>query len=96
MGALPGTAGLISARLGSMRTGTADAAAIHLPHRSGVANKPFAATVLRDREPVIIHLWRREQGWLTRLGTRTGSLGQRICTHCGSHGADSAPNACSA
>jgi putative molybdopterin biosynthesis protein len=48
--------------------GTADAAAIHLPHRSGVANKPFATTVLRDRQPVIIHLWRREQGWLTPPG----------------------------
>jgi putative molybdopterin biosynthesis protein len=48
--------------------GTADAAAIHLPHRSGVANRPFATTVLRDRQPVIIHLWRREQGWLTPAG----------------------------
>jgi molybdate-binding protein len=47
---------------------TADAAAIHLPHRSGVANKPFARTVLRDRQPVIVHLWRREQGWLTPPG----------------------------
>ncbi len=48
--------------------GTADAAAIHLPHRSGIANKPFATAVLRDRQPVIIHLWRREQGWLTPPG----------------------------
>jgi molybdate-binding protein len=47
---------------------TADAAAIHLPHRSGVPNKPFATTVLRDRQPVIVHLWRREQGWLTPPG----------------------------
>ncbi len=47
---------------------TADAAAIHLPHRSGVANKPFATTVLRDRQPAVIHLWRREQGWLTPPG----------------------------
>lgn len=47
---------------------TADAAAIHLPHRSGVANKPFAATVLRDRQPVMVHLWRREQGLLTPPG----------------------------
>jgi molybdate-binding protein len=45
--------------------GAADAAAIHLPHRSGVANKPFATTVLQDRQPVLIHLWRREQGLLT-------------------------------
>ncbi|MGH3301268.1 MAG: substrate-binding domain-containing protein [Streptosporangiaceae bacterium] len=48
--------------------GTADAAAIHLPHRSGVANKPFARTVLRERQPVVIHLWRREQGFLTPAG----------------------------
>jgi molybdate-binding protein len=48
--------------------GTADAAAIHLPHHSGVANKPFATTVLRDRQPVVIHLWRREQGLLTPPG----------------------------
>jgi len=48
--------------------GTADAAAIHLPHRSGIANKPFATTVLRDRQPVIVHLWRREQGFLTPRG----------------------------
>jgi molybdate-binding protein len=48
--------------------GSADAAAIHLPHRSGVANKPFATTVLRDRQPAMIHLWRREQGFLTPAG----------------------------
>ena len=48
--------------------GNADAAAIHLPHRSGVANKPFAKTVLRDRQPAMIHLWRREQGFLTPAG----------------------------
>jgi molybdate-binding protein len=48
--------------------GTADAAAIHLPHRSGVANKPFARTVLRDRQPVVISLWRREQGFLAPPG----------------------------
>lgn len=48
--------------------GTADAAAIHLPHRSGVPNKPYAHSVLRDREPVLIHLWRREQGLLTPPG----------------------------
>jgi molybdate-binding protein len=48
--------------------GTADAAAIHLPHRSGVANKPFASSVLRDRQPVVVHLWQREQGLLTPPG----------------------------
>jgi molybdate-binding protein len=48
--------------------GTADAAAIHLRHRSGGHNSPFARTLLRDRRPAIIHLWRREQGWLTPEG----------------------------
>jgi molybdate-binding protein len=45
--------------------GTADAAAIHLRHRAGGHNSPFARTLLRGRRPAIIHLWRREQGLLT-------------------------------
>jgi molybdate-binding protein len=48
--------------------GTADAAAIHLRHRSGDHNSPFARTLLRGRRPAIIHLWRREQGLLTPEG----------------------------
>jgi molybdate-binding protein len=48
--------------------GTADAAAIHLRHRSGGHNSPFARTLLRGRRPAIIHLWRREQGLLTPQG----------------------------
>jgi molybdate-binding protein len=48
--------------------GTADAAAIHLRHRSGDCNTPFARTLLRGRRPAIIHLWRREQGWLIPAG----------------------------
>jgi molybdate-binding protein len=48
--------------------GTADAAAIHLRHRSGVHNSPFARALLRGRQPVMIHLWRREQGLLTPEG----------------------------
>jgi molybdate-binding protein len=48
--------------------GTADAAAIHLRHRSGRHNSPFARTLLRGRRPAIIHLWRREQGLLTPEG----------------------------
>jgi hypothetical protein len=48
--------------------GTADAAAIHLRHRSGRHNSPFARTLLRGRRPAIIHLWRREQGLLTPAG----------------------------
>jgi molybdate-binding protein len=48
--------------------GTADAAAIHLRHRSGTSNSPFARTLLRGRRPAVIHLWRREQGLLTPEG----------------------------
>lgn len=48
--------------------GTADAAAIHLRHRSGTHNSPFARALLRARQPAIIHLWRREQGLLTPEG----------------------------
>lgn len=48
--------------------GTADAAAIHLRHRSGGHNSPFARTLLRGRRPAVIHLWRREQGLLIPAG----------------------------
>jgi molybdate-binding protein len=48
--------------------GTADAAAIHLRHRSGAHNGPFARAVLRGRRPTVIHLWRREQGLLIPEG----------------------------
>jgi len=48
--------------------GTADAAAIHLRHRSGTYNTPFARALLRGRHPTLIHLWRREQGLLVPMG----------------------------
>ena len=48
--------------------GSADAAAIHLRHRSGAHNSPFARNLLRGRRPALIHLWRREQGLLTPGG----------------------------
>lgn len=52
--------------------GTAEAAAIHLRHRSGGSNIPFARAVLRGRQPAIIHLWRREQGMLVPEGNPGG------------------------
>jgi molybdate-binding protein len=55
--------------------GTADAAAIHLRHRSGISNSPFARTLLRGRRPAVIHLWRREQGLLTPEGNPAGLTG---------------------
>jgi len=48
--------------------GTADAAAIHLLHRNGTYNAPYAAALLRGRRPALIHLWRREQGLLVAPG----------------------------
>jgi molybdate-binding protein len=48
--------------------GTTDAAAVHLRHHSGTSNSPYARTLLRGRQPAIIHLWRREQGLLTPQG----------------------------
>jgi molybdate-binding protein len=55
--------------------GTADAAAIHLRHRSGTHNSPFARALLRGRHPALIHLWRREQGLLTPEGNPAGITG---------------------
>jgi putative molybdopterin biosynthesis protein len=48
--------------------GDADAAAIHLRHRSGIYNVPFARGLLRGQQAAMIHLWRREQGLLTPPG----------------------------
>jgi molybdate-binding protein len=48
--------------------GIADGAAVHLLHRSGVYNAPYASALLRGREPTLIHLWRREQGLLVTPG----------------------------
>jgi molybdate-binding protein len=48
--------------------GRADGAAIHLLHRSGVYNAPYASALLRGRQPTLIHLWRREQGLLVPPG----------------------------
>jgi putative molybdopterin biosynthesis protein len=42
----------------------ADAATLHLQHRDGAYNAPFAARILAGQDPLLIHLWRREQGIL--------------------------------
>jgi molybdate-binding protein len=52
--------------------GNADGAAIHLLHRSGTYNAPFARALLRGRQPTLIHLWRREQGLLVPHGNPLG------------------------
>ena len=50
----------------------ADAATLHLRHRDGGYNAPFAARVLDGRRPVLVHLWRREQGIVVPRGNPEG------------------------
>jgi len=45
---------------------TTDAAALHLQHADGSYNDPFAARMLAGRAPVLVRLWRREQGIVLR------------------------------
>src|SRR3954463_15458822 len=63
-GSYRGLAALWSAR--------ADGASLHLRHRSGEYNAPFARGILAGREPVLVHLWRREQGLLVPPGNPRG------------------------
>jgi molybdate-binding protein len=53
-----------AAGLRAVAQGRADAAAVHLLHRNGQYNAPFARALLRGRQPHLVHLWRREQGLL--------------------------------
>ena len=50
----------------------ADAATLHLRHRDGGYNDPFAAHILDGRRPVLVHLWRREQGIILPRGNPDG------------------------
>jgi molybdate-binding protein len=61
-------AGGSSAGLSAVREGRADGATIHLLHHSGAYNAPFVRGILRDQDPYLIHLWRREQGLLVVPG----------------------------
>lgn len=54
--------------LTALWAGRADGAALHLRHRSGEYNAPFARGLLRGREPVLVHLWTREQGLIVPAG----------------------------
>lgn len=62
-----GTRGSFQA-LRVLSRGGADGAAIHLRHLSGVYNAPFARALLRDQDPHLLRLWRREQGFLVAPG----------------------------
>jgi molybdate-binding protein len=53
-------------------SGRADGAAVHLRHRSGEYNTPFARGVLAGRDPVLVHLWKREQGLIVPAGNPHG------------------------
>ena len=50
----------------------ADGAALHLRHRDGTYNAPFAAALLAGRDPVLVHLWQREQGLVVAPGNPLG------------------------
>ena len=50
----------------------ADAATLHLRHRDGGYNAPFAARILDGRRPILVHLWRREQGIILPRGNPDG------------------------
>jgi putative molybdopterin biosynthesis protein len=50
----------------------ADAATLHVRHRDGGYNEPFAARILAGRKPVLVHLWRREQGIIVAPGNPLG------------------------
>jgi len=58
--------------LAALWSGRADGAALHLRHRDGEYNAPFARGLLAGREPVLVHLWRREQGLIVAPGNPRG------------------------
>jgi putative molybdopterin biosynthesis protein len=58
--------------LAALWSGHADGASLHLRHRSGEYNTPFARGILAGRDPVLVHLWRREQGLLVPPGNPRG------------------------
>jgi molybdate-binding protein len=58
--------------LAALWSGRADGASLHLRHRSGEYNVPFARGVLAERDPVLVHLWRREQGLVVPPGNPRG------------------------
>ncbi|MGH3757901.1 substrate-binding domain-containing protein [Actinophytocola sp.] len=54
--------------LAAVASNVADGATAHLRHHTGIYNAPFARAVLRGRHPLLVHLWRREQGLLLPAG----------------------------
>lgn len=68
------------AGLRAVRQGRADGAAVHLLHRTGVYNAPFARALLRGLRPHLVHLWRREQGLIVPPGNPRGLDGAASLT----------------
>jgi molybdate-binding protein len=58
--------------LSALAAGRADGAALHLRHRSGEYNAPFARGILAGHDPVLVHLWNREQGLIVPEGNPRG------------------------
>lgn len=58
--------------LAALWSGRADGASLHLRHRNGEYNTPFARGVLAGREPVLVHLWHREQGLIVPAANPRG------------------------
>lgn len=71
---VPGAPGSFQG-LRALSRGDADGAAVHLRHRDGEYNAPFATSLLRDRDPHVLHLWRREQGLILPMGNPGGVAG---------------------
>jgi molybdate-binding protein len=61
--------------LRALWNGSADAATLHLRHRDGTYNAPFAHSVLAGRRPQVVPLWRREQGLVLPPGNPAGIAG---------------------
>jgi molybdate-binding protein len=68
--------------LAALWQGRADAATLHLRHRDGTYNASFAAGVLDGRRPVLVHLWRREQGIIVAPGNPDGVEGLADLRRC--------------
>ncbi len=64
-----------AAGLRALAEGRADGAAIHLWHASGDFNAPYARGLVQH--PVLIHLWRREQGLMLPPGNPRRVAGVR-------------------
>jgi len=61
--------------------GAADGAAIHLLHQSGVYNAPYAAALLRGRQPTLITSGAANRDCSCPPGTPTRSLPSATCKH---------------